>query len=94
MEIADRRASGASPGARRSLRAFKQSPQYRAMLENTLARKETASMSSQECRRIRLDRVLADLELDKLKRGETLNEFTGVLAINDPLRFMLHEVDE
>ena len=56
MEIADRRDSGASPGARKSLRSFKRGPDYKALLEGILSRRESATMTSLERRRLRLDR--------------------------------------
>ena len=70
MELADARGGGVSFHARKSLRAFKKTPQYRALLRSLVERRETPSMSSLERRRLRLDRLMATQELDSLQRGE------------------------
>ena len=93
MEYADQRGR-ATVGARKSLRAFKQTPNYKALLEDILSRRETATMTAMEKRRLRLDRVLAGLELEKVRRGEPLSEYTGILALHDPLRGLGLEVEE
>jgi hypothetical protein len=88
MEYADKRGS-ATIGARKSLRAFKQTPHYEALLKELVARRETASMTNVEKRRVRLDRTIAELELKKLRRGETLTEFAGILELYDPMRGLI-----
>lgn len=93
MEYADKRGS-ATIGARKSLRAFKQTPNYKALLEGILSRRETTTMTVMEKRRLRLDRVLAGFELEKLKSGEPLSEYAGVMALHDPARGLGLEVDE
>ena len=90
METADC-ASRVSVPVRKSLRAFKQTPEYRALLTSVIERRETAAMTATERRRLRLDRVLAHMELDRLRRGEQLSEFEGVLALRDPLHGLLPE---
>jgi hypothetical protein len=94
MEIADRRSGSSSPSIRKSLRAHKQSPEYRQMLEQIVQRRETNAMTSFERRRLRLDRVVAGLEIEKLKRGDPLSEFTGIMSLHDPLRGLIAEVEE
>ena len=94
MEKADLRGGSSSPSVRRSLRAHKASPQYRALLEQTVRGRETASMSGMQKRRLRLDRVLAGIELEKLNRGETLDEFTGIMALRDPIQGLGLELEE
>lgn len=93
MEYADSRGS-AAVGVRKSLRAFKQSPAYRQLLEGLVLRKETATMADIERRRLRLDKVLAGLELERLKAGEPLSEFQGVVALRDSLAGLIEEVGE
>jgi hypothetical protein len=90
METADQ-ASRAFLPARKSLRNFKRTPQYRALLTSVMARRESPSMTATERRRLRLDRVLASHEWDLLQRGEPLSEFSGVIALPDPLRGLLPE---
>lgn len=94
MELADRRGSNAVLGARKSLRAFKRTPQYQSILKGFVERRETASMSDRERRRLRLERLLAGMELDRLQRGEPLSEFHGLLALPDPLNGLRDEEDE
>lgn len=94
MEHADRRGGSVSFQARKSLRAFKKTPQYKSMLKGLLERRETAAMSPMERRRLRLERLLAGSEMDRLRRGEPLSEFSGVLALPDPLDGLHEEVDE
>lgn len=94
METADC-ASRASFHARSSLRSFKRTRQYRDLLTSVMARKETAAMTDLERRRLRLERLLAGEELERLQRGERLSEFAGLLALPDTLRELLPEgVDE
>jgi hypothetical protein len=94
METADARSSSSSPSVRKSLRAHKRTPQYRALLEQIVQQRETAAMSSMQKRRLRLDKVLAGLEIEQLKRGEALTAYTGIMALHDPLRGLLTEVEE
>lgn len=94
MEIADLRSGSSSPSIRRSLRAHKETPQYRALLERIVQQRETADMSNTQKRRLRLDRVLAGLELEKVQRGEPLSEYAGIMALHDPARGLGMEVDE
>ncbi len=93
MEYADKRGR-VTNGARTSLRAFKRTPNYKALLEDILSRRENATMTAMEKRRLRLDRVLAGLELEKVQRGEPLSEYTGILALHDPLRGLIEGVEE
>ncbi|GKS58192.1 hypothetical protein YTPLAS18_17190 [Nitrospira sp.] len=81
--------SRAHVSTRKSLRAFKKTPQYRAMLTSAIERRETSAMSDREKRRVRLDRITARLELDALERGENPSEFHGLLALLDPLHGLL-----
>ncbi|MDC8450813.1 MAG: hypothetical protein LV473_21010 [Nitrospira sp.] len=86
METADQEIKRSLPSVRMSLRRFKRTPDYRALLENILSQKELPSMGSLERRRLRLDRVDAALELAKIKRGEELGEFDGLMYLPDSLR--------
>ena len=85
MEYADARGSS-TIGARKSLRAFKRSPRYKALLRDLVSRRETPEMPDRERRRLRLDRITAQLELDKLEKGESPSEYDGLMALRDPLR--------
>jgi hypothetical protein len=51
-------------------------------------------MSETERRRLRLERLLAGMELDRLQRGERLSEFKGLMSLPDPLNGMCDEEDE
>lgn len=88
METADLRGY-TDIGVRKSLREFKRSPKYKAFLESILSSRETATMTALERRRLRLDRVIAGFELEKLKRGKPLSEYAGVLMLRDPLKGLL-----
>lgn len=94
MELADARGGGVSFHARKSLRAFKKTPQYRALLKSVLERRELPAMSPLERRRLRLERLMASQELDLLQQGHLLSEFTGVVALPDRLEGLLEGADE
>ncbi len=87
METTDRSATAPSE-ARKSLRAFKASPGYRKLLERVTAQQETRDMNPLERRRLRLDRLTAELELQRLKAGEAPSEFTGLVALPDSLKHL------
>ena len=75
--------------ARNSLRRFKQTPAYRQMLKATISdrtKRETRAGNEHERRTARLEKFEASLELEKLASGEVLDEFTGLMALPDPLK--------
>lgn len=94
MELADARGGSVRLYARKSLRAFKKTPQYRALLKSVLERRESPAMSPLERRRLRLERLMASQELDLLQQGQSLSEFTGVVALPDPMAGLLEGADE
>lgn len=74
--------------ARSSLRRFKGTAEYRQMLKTTItdSTKREARGTDAERRRARLDRMQATLELETLTAGGAPDEFTGLLALPDPLK--------
>lgn len=85
METTDRSAT-APAEARKSLRAFKASPGYIGILKRVTAQQEAPGMKPLERRRLRLDRLTAALELDRLSAGEQPSEFTGLMTLPDSLK--------
>lgn len=83
MEIADRRGVSASIPARHSLREFKnkRTAEYRKLLEATLERRAISGMTDRERRRLKIDQIFAQEELDALRQGKSLSEFEGLLAV-------------
>lgn len=74
--------------ARNSLRRFKGTAEYRRMLKTTIAdsAKRETSGTEAERRRAKLDRLQANLELETLTTGGKPDEFSGLLALPDPLK--------
>jgi hypothetical protein len=79
----------ASYPARRSLRKFKRTEEYRRMLRAFIAnlpeKERRASSATEKCR-LRLAKRDAESELAQLQKGETLSEFEGLLHLPDALR--------
>ena len=75
--------------ARASLRRFKKTPAYTALLKRTIAEsvqlEKRATTRTGKCR-ARLDRMTAELELAQLVAGGRADEFSGLLALPDPLK--------
>lgn len=74
--------------ARNSLRRFKQTPAYRQMLKTTISKSTKLEKrgTEHEKRLARLDRLQASLELEHLTTGGQADEFTGLMALPDPLK--------
>ena len=71
--------------ARASLKVFKQTPNYKAMLQAAIAAGREKRGTPAEQRRTRLSKLEAEVELQYLQRGEPLSEFFGLLRLPDPL---------
>ncbi|MEO7860968.1 MAG: hypothetical protein ABIU05_11070 [Nitrospirales bacterium] len=75
--------------ARSSLKKFKQSPAYAALLRRTIAESpklERLASSETERRRVRLDRMQSELELEHFRDGGAADEFIGLMSLPDPLK--------
>ena len=75
--------------ARASLRRFKKTPAYTALLKRTIAESaglERRATTTTGKRKARLDRMLAELELEQLAAGGRADEFSGLLQLPDPLK--------
>lgn len=75
--------------ARNSLRRHKATSDYKKLLKTTIsdsAKLEAQAGNEHEKRTVRLDRFNASLEVEKLAAGIALDEFSGLLALPDPLR--------
>ena len=71
--------------ARASLKSFKRTPKYASMLKAAIAAGREQRGTPDEQRRARLSKLEAELELEYLRRGEPLSEFSGLLRLPDPL---------
>lgn len=71
------------------MRRFKGTAAYRQMLKTTIAdstKREARGGTDAERRRAKLDRLQASLELETLTAGGAPDEFTGLMALPDPLK--------
>ena len=85
MEIST---SSTRHSARASLRAYKRTAGYRALLETTIrtTRRATGQRGGSIAeRRARLNYFEASAELERLNAGDTLDEFSGLIRLPDPL---------
>ncbi len=75
--------------ARASLRRFKKTSAYAALLKRTIAEStqlEKRATTPTGKRKARLDRMTAELELAQLAAGGRADEFSGLLALPDCLK--------
>jgi hypothetical protein len=74
--------------ARKSLHAFKRTPAYQSLLREAIRKADEREphATGTEKRRLRLERLEASLELERLAAGEKLDEYSGLLSMPDPLR--------
>ena len=91
MDINDTQTVGFSGGARsimnarESLRRFKRTPRYRELLQQAMREAKKGGGVPTEQRRAKFAGLEAELELQRIRTGEPLTEFSGLLRLPDPL---------